>query len=112
MFIYMGIISASIAYDFSNFPEPDQVAKTNPDFLQKYDFSKVPSYKKSVVELGKETATCPDDYKNACSWGCTIPPTNFIPQCTVPEEYDGCPDKQDWALSFDDGNFNFNHRPP
>ena len=72
-----------------------QPAPGNPEFTKKYDLSNIPNAKLMTPHAASEgPAGCAN--QNFCSWGCN--------GCIGPNDVSFCPNKGDWAMTFDDGN--------
>ena len=81
-------------YNFKNYPPQWEVAPPNNDFMDQYDFSKVPNYTIAQPYHSKGSVLCNLWNNNTCSWGCT--------HCVKGDVIE-CINKKDWGLSYDDG---------
>jgi hypothetical protein len=77
-----------------NYPAVDQVVPVNPNFLNRYDLSKVPDLTLATPYASTGPVDCTWRNQNTCSWGCG--------GCSRDEIFE-CPDKRNWAMTFDDG---------
>jgi len=90
--------AASGNFDLSKYPPAFQVAPSNPTFNAKYDLSSVPQHTLSLPHQSGSGPSCSADQMAgiSCSWTCT--------QCKRPTDIISCNGKQDWGISYDDGN--------
>ena len=77
----------------SNYPPPAQPVVARSDFVALYDLSQVPNIAVATPSNSLGPVTCNSGNANTCSWGCG--------GCTRGEVL-SCPNKQHWAITFDD----------
>ena len=80
--------------DASKYPQPDVVVTPKDTFVSLYDLSQVPKLSPALPRNSQGSVTCNDLNKDTCSWGCS--------GCLKPSDIVSCPDKQNWAITFDD----------
>jgi hypothetical protein len=83
------------------FPVLDQPPVPNPNFMTKYDFSRVPQIAQQAPINNAGVPTCSgntalDGASGRCSWTCGG-------NCVRPNDVVTCPGQGQWGLTFDDG---------